>query len=148
MSAVALSVSSCSGIGSSEFLTQPPGVQNKGAVKVAGPNTSRPNVTLRYRLSSAPRDVSNGRMPTTRAAYPEIAPETRTVAAQVFSPGPIHSDTDSDADAGCCFPSKSEAQAIEDTFPVLVAISLVCVPEDGCSSAKVLVTETDVGPGT
>lgn len=30
----------------------------------------------------------------------------------------------------------------------MVAISHVCVPEDGCSSAKVLVTEAGVGPGT
>lgn len=36
----------------------------------------------------------------------------------------------------------------KDAFPVLVAISHICVPEDGCSSAKVLVTEAGVGPGT
>lgn len=60
----------------------------QGAVKVAGPNTSRPDVTLRYRLSSA-RRVSNGRMPTTRTAYPEMASETGTVAAQVVFARPI-----------------------------------------------------------
>lgn len=46
------------------------------------------------------------------------------------------------------FPSKSEPQATTGTFAASVAISHVCAPEDSCSSAKVLVTDAGVGPGT
>lgn len=46
------------------------------------------------------------------------------------------------------FPSKSEPQATTGMSAVSVAISLVCAPEDSCSSAKVLVTDAGVGPGT
>lgn len=44
--------------------------------------------------------------------------------------------------------ARARPTRFKDAFPVLVAISHVCVPEDGCSSAKVLVTEAGVGPGT
>lgn len=58
------------------------------------------------------------------------------------------SDAVPDADADCYFPSNSEAQATTDAIPVWVAISHVCAPETSCSSAKVLVTDAGVGPGT
>lgn len=66
----------------------------------------------------------------------------------MFLHAPSSSDADAEADADCCFPSKSETQTTTDTSPVWVAISQVCTPETSCSSAKVLVTEAGVGPGT
>lgn len=148
LSATAMSVSSCYRWAVRDAATRS---AKQGAInKVAGPNTSSPNVTLRYRLSGAPRDVSNGRMPMSRAAYPEIAPETRTVAAyNVFA-----------CPSSLCmmmlmlmliatFRVKARLRRPQiQTFSVWVAISHLCASETSCSSAKVLVTDAGVGPGT
>lgn len=66
----------------------------------------------------------------------------------MFSHATSSSDADAEADADCYFPSKSETRTTTGTSPVWVAISHVCAPETSCSSAKVLVTEAGVGPGT